>query len=63
MKPTKILLQKLEDEGDCSPSDHAKFLLVVRKFYVAAVEYIKANSLLQMKSVHLKFNFEKWTES
>lgn len=32
-------------------SDHAKFLLGVRKFYVAAVEYIKANSLLQMKSL------------
>ena len=62
---TRQKLQKLEDEGDCSPSDRAKFLLAVWKFYVAAVEYIKAKfPLTDEVLVHSKFvNFQKRTES
>ena len=39
---TRQTLLKLEREGDCSTLDSRKFLLGVRQFYVAAVEYIRS---------------------
>ena len=45
---TRQTLLKLEREGDCSPSDSKKFLLGVRQFYVAAVEYINSRGELFM---------------
>lgn len=61
---TRQKLRKLEDEGDCSPTDRAKFLRGVRKFYVAAVEYIKAKfPLTDEVLLHSKLaSFEKRTE-
>ena len=58
---TRQKLQKLEDEGDCNPSDARKFLLAVWQFYTAAVEYIKTRFPLSDEVlIHAKFvNFER----
>ena len=58
---TEQMLQQLEQNGDCSPSESMKFYSGVRKFYTAAVSYIVAEFLLADKVlIHSKFvNFEK----
>ena len=57
---TRQTLLKLEREGDCSPSESRKFLLGVRRFYTAAVEYV--NSRLPLKDellVHANFDMRE----
>ena len=58
---TRQTLSKLEREGDCTSSDSKKFLLGVRQFYVAAVDYIKAKFPIgDQLLMHARFvNFER----
>ena len=57
------MLQQLERNGDCSPSESRKFYSGVRKFYTATVSYmyiVAEFPLADEVLIHSKFvNFEK----
>ena len=57
---TRQTLRKLENDGDCSPSDCKKFFRGIRQFYEAAFEYIVAKFPLDDVLEHAIFvNFER----